>query len=538
MAEFTMPYQRERENEDRKGGKGPKELWKPLPTAEGQLHYNNVLIPLFTPHYWKMFAPTEEMRTKLRMAPAQNGLVALDAARPIYTFYFKLVTHQVDKFNRPDGSTGYGQVLCPHGMNDYLVQSLGLNPMFETPVRCAHCEEEQRQWERFDMRWKELGVDRKTLSREGYREYLDRDPVLKSIREMARKVEQQEKYFIGIFDHDKFTGVRTPGEDEDPGTAHQGWFAPKSVHEKLIRLYDGGAQSGSPAQGLSFFQTTSSGFPVVSLVKDTMKCKKGNLRDTKYDAVFSNKFHQYPAEWLAYIQNYQAMVDPTNLLVHLITYEEGQYYVSQLKSSGNDYQPNQQQMTGGAQAMPPGMPPGMPPAGMSYGAPAQQPMMMPQGMMSPPPLPPGSNPLMPPSQPQYGQVQPPVPMGAPPVPMGAPQQQYAQPPMMPVPGMPPQGMPPQGMPAMTPGIAPPAGMPPMATPPNMPMQAPQGAPLPQGMPPAGQVPMGMPPVPQQPPAPVPGAAVPPVPIVPGFSAPPDRAPVPPAEGDGPKMRQW
>jgi hypothetical protein len=592
MGEFSMPYQRERDNEDRKGPL-VKELWRPLPNKEGMVHFNNVLLPLFTPHAWKMFNPTEEMRRKYRMCAPIPGstLVGLDPSNPIYTFYFKLPIHQVDKFSRPDGSTGFASVLCPIGINKYLQESLGRGPLFEQPVRCAHCEESQRQWDLFNARWEALGIDKKALSADGYRDMCTRDPVLSVTKRAARDIGAQDKYFLAIFDHDKFVGARPLGEGDDPATLHQAWFAPKSVHSKLLRLFDGGAASGGAPQGLRFFENTPSGFPIISIVKDTSKCKKNNLRDTEYDAVFNNRFFQYSPEWIAYIQNYAALVDPTETLVHLVTYEEGLHYVSQTKSAGNDYQQAQQQMTGGI--VPQGQPPqGQPPQGQpAYGAPmgspqaagwagatgyppvgnaGQTPIMPPPGM--PAGLPPGSNPLgappgQPPmGQPQYGQAQPPaqqMPYQAPPAqaPQSAPypgmapiqqapapqypaQQQYGTPP-----GQPPQGMPP-GMP---PGAPPAAQQPPQQygqpqgqMPPGTPPMA-GGAP-PQGMPPMAPPPNMQPPqqsyggapVPNQPPAVPPPGTVPPIGVVPGFAPPPpDRAPTPPAEGaGGPPMRQW
>lgn len=534
MGEFSMPYQRERENEERKGPV-VKELWRPLPFKEGMTHFNNVLVPLFTPHSWKMFNPTEEMRRKYRMsAPAPgSSLVGLDPAQPIFTFYFKLPIHQVEKFNRADGSVGFASVLCPLGINEYLQKSLGRQPLFETPVRCAHCEESQRQWDLFNARWDALGIDKKALSGDGYRDMCTRDPVLSVTKKSARDIGVQDKYFIAIFDHDKFVGVRPLNEGDDPNTTHQAWFAPKSVHTKLLRLFDGGASSGNAPQGLPFFQNTPSGFPIISIVKDTSKCKKNNMRDTEYDAVFNNRFFQYPPEWLAYIQNYAALIDPTETLVHLITYEEGLHYISQAKTSGNDYQAQQQQMTGGA--VPPGVAPatgaapgwggapGYPAAGMQGSVPPGTPQGMPQG------LPPGSNPLSAPQgQPQYGQVQPQMqmpyqaPMGQPPVPGMAPVPQAPSPqyPMGQAPAM--GQMPPQQ-------YAPPQG------------QMPPGAP-PQGMTPVAQPPQpayGGAPIPQQPPAASPPAGAPPITVAPGFGAPPpDRAPTPPADSDGPKPRSW
>jgi len=496
MNQFSMPYEREQENERRQGGTSAKELWKPLPEQSGTSHGNNVLIPLLSPQYWRLFNPTPDMVAKYDMV-GTGGLTALDPAKPIYTFYFKVPHHVIPKFNRPDGSIGYATVLCPLEFNKYLVEFLGCQPLFNSTVRCAHCEEEQRHWDAFNARWAACGVDNKTLSKEGYFQYIDKDPELSAARKAAKAMQASEKYVIPIFDHDKQQGVR-PLDEGQTCVEHQVWIAPKTVKEKLIKIFLGGKQSVAPGEGLAFFAPTPQGFPIISIEKDTKKCTPGDMKKTEYDALFVGSHHPYDEAWLAYLQNQSLMVDPSDF-IRLISYEEGRGYVAQQRSAGNDYS-----------GPPAGLPAtvGMPPVGVPGGMPSvgASPVAAHPGVYATPPVP--------------------TPAGVPPMgvlPVGAP-------PMTPPMGAPPAGAPPVAAPPMTPPTgAPPVAAPPVGPPPAMPATA--EAPVPA--PPTGA------PVPAQPPAPVPASVVSPVPTIPAAQgAPPDRSATPPAGDAPPAQRRW
>jgi len=456
MSNFNMPYQKEKEASDNKKSAPLKQLWKALPLKAGSSHSNDVIIPLCSPNTWQLFNPTPEQVRKYGMCtPGVDGLVALNAANPMYTFYFKLPVHDIPAFNRPDGTQGWAQVLCPVQLNQYLVL-LGQQPLFENP-RCAHCEEEARLWEVTNQRWDTCGTDKGSLSTEGYFDFIEKDPILGPARKAIASCKVREKYFIPIFDHAKFRKDR-PLDEGEAGVEHQAWLASVGIFEKLVMLFEA---------GLRFFENSSAGFPVLSIVRDNTNCVGASLMKTKYDVITVNRFHAYEADWVAYLTNYAAMVDPSKL-VHLISYEEGRFYVEQMKSAGNDYQVP-------ATAPPIGVPPvaGAAPLGTMAPSVAASPLGAPPTSAPPTGVPPvaGAAPL--------GTMAPSVvasPMGAPPTsapPTGVP----------PVAGVAPVAVSP--VPTQPPAPAPPVAVSPVATVPAVAGTAP---PERAATPPAGDAP--------------------------------------------------
>jgi len=536
---INMPIQQESDFESKKGGGGtpPKELWRGLPLKAGTSHTNNVLIPAFSPHNWEMFNPTPEMAQKYRMVG--SGLQGMVADNPLTTFYFKMPVHAVPNFQRPDGSIGFSDVLCPIELNKYLVEAIGRNPLFAAPVRCAHCDEEKRRWDAHNAQWDAIGIDKKSLSTDGYRAQIDGDPVLKSTRKAARDMQVRDRYVLSIFDLDKMLGVR-PLDDGETGVEKQIWLSPVRIKDKLVNLWNA---------RLNFCENTQAGFPVLGITKDTHKCTANNMMKTEWDVIAVGRFQQLEEAWINYITDMASMVDPSKF-VHMVTYEEAMYYIqsaSEDDQGGNSYEQGTAPV-GNPAGFPQGSSPVVAPPGMGGG--------MPPGMGGGMP-PTSSTPMMPAS---YSPVDPAgmPPQGMPPQgmpPQGMPPQgmppQGMPPQGMPPQGMPPQGMPPQGAPAgmppqgmppqgMPPQGMPPQGMPPQGAPAGMPPQGmpPQGMP-PQGMPPQGMPPQGGPPVPAQPAAPQGIPASSPVNTIPAASDPPSRGPAPPpAGGEGPAKRRW
>lgn len=513
---FNMPYQKERENDEKKSAVS-KKFYKPLPNGAGTSVSNDVIIPLFSPNTWAMFNPTPEQAARYGFAGG-GGLVSLSASDPLETFYFRLLTHSIDKFSRPDGSVGYAQVICPIEMNKYLV-GIGKNPMFEAP-RCAFCEEEAKSWESHNEHWESLGVDKKKLSKEGYRDFINSHSALASSRDQARKFQADARFVVSVFDHAKAIGQR-PRDEGESAIEHQIWFAPKAIFDGLCAIYDAGA---------AFFSPGPQGFPIVSITKNTQDCKAGDMRNTKYSVNFVGKHHAYDPQWTAYLLNKQAMVDPTEF-VHFVSYEEGLFYVANMRESAHaPAQPTQAQVPQGyAAPAPQGY---VPQAPQGYAPQAPQgytppPPQMPQGAPQPPQGYPSA-----PQPPQMPQGVPPVP-SAPQMPQGVPQ---APPGYVPQAPQMPQGMPPGTPPtAMPPGGMIPQGMPPMGAPPSA---MPPGA-----MPPAAGAPAGAPPgppIPMQ--APVAPPASSPVPVI-GQVQGGGQPPAPPTDrtppgGDPVRRRSW
>jgi hypothetical protein len=491
---FNMPYQKERENDEKKGVTS-KKIYKPLPVSAGQVVANDVIVPLFSPNNWKLFNPTPEDARRYGLAGG-GGLVSLSAADPLVTFYFRLLSHSIDKFSHPDGRVGYGQVVCPIEMNKYLV-GLGKGPMFDQP-RCAFCEEEQRMWDYYNSLWEARGVDKKSLSKDGYKDFMNRNPEFSGARDQARKFQADARFIVSIFDHAKNIGVR-PKDEGETSVEHQIWFAPKAIFDGLVAVYEAGGENG-----FRFFEPNAQGMPIIAVTKNTQDCKQGDMRNTKYAVSFVGKHYAYDPNWLSYILNPATMVDPSEF-VHLIDYEAARFYVTNMRESsysGAHPAPAPSQTTY-SMPQPPSPPQGMPQAAPPPPQPPGMPQGMPQAAPPPPPppqgVPPMSAPLTPAAVSGYPQMQ--MPPGMPP--MSMPQ------------GMPPSMGVPQGMPPMG---APPAGMPPSAMPPGppIPMQAPIQPPTPMTSPVQIVTPPGTPP---------PGGA------------PPDRTP--PAGEDPPgKRRSW
>gem|GEM_PF-5418696 len=469
---FNMPYQRDRENEEKKGTTS-KKLYKPLPNSAGQIVSNDVVIPLLSPNTWVLFNPTPEIAARYGYA-CNGGLVSLSAADPLESFYFKLFVHSVDKFTRPDGSQGFGEVLCPVQMNKYLI-GLGKGGMFERP-HCAWCEEEQRMWDYYNGLWDARGINKKGLSPEGYKAFMksEQGKDFADAREQAYRFGAKIKYLTPIFDHAKKVGQR-PLDEGETNVEHQIWFAPKAIFDGLCAVFDAGGDNG-----FHFFAPNAQGMPIITITKNTQDCKPGDMRNTKYTVSFVGKHFAYDQNWLGYILNQKAMVDPSEF-IHLVTHEEADFYVAGMRDPHLGAHPSsfaQTPQPAPVQAAPP--PPAMPQV--------PQPPVMPAGM---PPMAAPQPPALPPVNYPMGMA----PAGMPPsVPAGAP-------PAMPA-----------GMPPMMPSGMPPAGMPPMAAPPG-------------------------PPIPMQAPVQQPVQMAPPVQVIAPPAAPPDRTP--PAGEDPPgKRRTW
>ena len=372
MPRMNMDINREKQtSKGDGGGVYVKELFRPLPTQDGKKANNKLLFLLFEPYRWRMFNPTQEMAQKYNLAYNNGGLVSV---RPdLCTFYWKLPYHGVDNFKRPDGSEGYTYLVCPKGMNQYL-QTYNFDPLF-LDDSCPYCDEAQKYWDIFGNRFAELGYDqdaKKALSTDQYRSLVDGDSVLKMARQSARNNQTQERYLLNVFDHSKFIGER-PLDKEQSSVEHQLWIAPKKIFDDLIKIYEAEVE---------FYETEkSSELCVVSVTKDN---SKGRTR-SEYSTTFSGKRHLYPQEWLAYINDMSARVDPT-AFISLATRQEMQYYL------GNSDKPQ-------AQMQPPRNPPPMqPPAQQAQPQAPQLPVQPPaQPQVQPPQVAPAMSPVPPPA---------------------------------------------------------------------------------------------------------------------------------------------
>ena len=302
-------------------------FFKPLPDIPGTTHTNEVFIPLFSPANWALFNPTEEMSQKLGMS-LTNPLRG-NSSSELYTFYFKIATHKVSNFVRPDGSTGFAQVVCPVKLNYYLEKHIQYKPLFIKP-RCPFCEAEAKAWVEFNDRWSKLGIDKKNLSKDGYRSMVKDDPVLSETRDRAYSLRAFDRIVMNVFDYAKFTGSRPLTEGEQLG--YQTWFAPKAVLNALTA-----ANSNANDHGISPFYDfyNSNGLQLVNVVKNTERCTQGNFRDTTYTC-FPGVTIPFDDNWKVYLTNLSNMPDPSSAFLTL-PYEEALYYANQASDSATDY---------------------------------------------------------------------------------------------------------------------------------------------------------------------------------------------------------
>lgn len=368
MSKVNMPYKRENDYNKSQGQGGTKvastKLYSPLPEKAGAKEKNAIMIPVCYPPRWNLFNPAAHESAKYNMLSATPGS-PLSIPADLSSFYFKIPVHGVANFNRPDGSVGFSQTVCPVQLNKYLTEVLQFGPLFNQGVRCAFCEEADKYWNEFNARWKELGYDdaaKKALSRDKYREISENDATLKHVRNMARKYKSTDRYVLPIIDYDQLAGVR-PLKEGQVVVEHQVWFAPNSVFESLADFCE------MSQEGQEFYNFDNpQGAQVIYIVKDTTRCSPANLVQTQYSVVQGPRI-ALDSNWLAYIANPENMTDPSEFL-HLVSYDEQRFYLG----------------AGGAPGTPPvaKSPPMAAPSTTPQAAP--QPAPMPQAAAAPVPV--------------------------------------------------------------------------------------------------------------------------------------------------------
>ena len=284
------------------GNSNPSFLYKPWPEAVGTSFINELFIPLYSPAAWGMFNPTEESAKRLGTSLV-NPLI-VEGMPELYTFYFKVPTHKVANFQRPDGTTGFASVVCPVKLNYFLEKHIGRKPLFVQP-RCPFCEAQTKAWAEHNARWKQLGIDKKSLSKDGYLSTVEGDAVLNETRQRAYSFNVQEKVVLNVFDHNKFTGERPL--DEGESHAYRTWLAPKTILDGLVAASKSASKSGIPA----FYDFSNpAGLQLVNVTKNTENCTAGNFRDTKYTCMMGAPY-QYDKPWMNYLTNLGSMPDPS-----------------------------------------------------------------------------------------------------------------------------------------------------------------------------------------------------------------------------------
>ena len=345
MAKFRADLGRENNFTENGGNSRPTDFsqYKPLPDEPGLTVHNKAVIGLVAPARWAMFNPTVDEIEKYGFT-----------STPVFPdiewghLYFQVSTHRITNFSYPNGNTGFAYTVCPNEINKYLVEGLNLPPLFDTPVRCAYCEEKDRLWDVHKDAWESLGINRSDLSKDGYFDAMKKNDILQNTRDAARAATASARYILNIFDHDKFTGKR-PMDEGQTALAWQSWYAPQSIYRGIQSLHTGLQEAGQPAY---FDFENPAGVNVLSIVKDTTGWTKSSKIKTEYSVQNMGERYQYPADWLAYLNNDEAYADPSGYL-KVLSYEEQKYYISQMNESKPSYNKKTTVDMGAARPVPP-----------------------------------------------------------------------------------------------------------------------------------------------------------------------------------------
>jgi len=454
MVQLKADLNRESNYNESGGGRSYDPVqYSPLPTEGGMQVHNKVVVSLVAPALWKMFNPTVEDIDKYGL----RGESVFGDDREWGSLYFQLPTHRVANFSYPNGNTGFAYSICPVALNKYLVEGLELAPLFDTPVRCAYCEEKERLWDEHNEAWESLGLDRGSLSKEGYFAAMKKHDILQTTRESARQATPMEKYVVSVFDHDKFTSKRQLDEGQTAVT-WQAWYAPNAIYRGIKDLHKGLSDAGMPA----FFDFSDpQGVHILSMLKDTTGWTAQSKLKTEYAVQNLGERYQYSPEWVAYLSDDRNYADPSSFM-HMLSYEEQKFYIEQQNEKKSFNRPRKTTVTV-PENLPAQAPP--PPAAQAQATP-QEPaptQVAPQAQTPPAPVPADT--------PAPAQATPPTPA---PAPADTPAPAQATPPT----------------PAPAPAGPPIPNLPPAATPatsptPAAPVPATTGAPVPDRQPPVG-----------------------------------------------------
>lgn len=445
---MTMPIERDEAAET--STQAPSlEMYKPLPVEAGAKFTNELFLPLFQPDTWGIFNQDPESAQRLGMVTGNP--LKVEGMPTLYTFFFKIPTHPVKNFIRPDGSVGFSSVICPHKFNEYLEKNLGYKPLF-TNTRCAFCEATIKSWGAHNERWEQVerdtGIIKRDLKKEGYLKLRNEDAGLAQTYKQAQMFRLQDRYILMPFDHGKMMGTR-PSKEGDVNT-YLPWFAPKTVVNTLKELWKNADSYNQPA----FFDFSNpTGLQVLAVVKDTTQCSGQSMLKTEY-SVMNGPLFPYDEAWKGYLTNLDSMPDPTALLT-VLSHAEQSVYAFPQQESYNSPAVNQQasqppqamQATQALQAAAP-----------RAAAPVQQQAKAPASQAAPASL-------------NVPAAAPPV--ATPPVPQMTPPPQAAPPSSPPTPAMAPATPAPAPVAAPAPVMAAPA---PQMAPPQMPAAAPVPAP--------------------------------------------------------------
>ena len=494
-----MSYQYNMPETPTGSGHSPKELYRPLPDKSNQEYTNQLFVGLFVPAKWAMFQ--------------RDGHV-LGVPEDLTTFHFRIPIHMVDNYQRADGSFGKTMIVCPVKLTQYLSQ-LGMSnnwvcdPLFDRP-RCAFCETAEQWWDVYNGEKLKHGYDsNKKISFDEARALCNVNPAARAAYETARKWTSNDRYIIQVFDHDKFSGRRTDPNGNNV-SEFQMWTAPQSIYEQLKAQFN---------LGYHFFDTSDpAGVFLVHVTKDTRECHGTNLRNTKYRLGISPNKQPYDANILAYLNNWDARVDPSSFIPSM-SYDEMLHYTGS-QNVASPSVANQIPPSANVPMMTPGIPSG------TVQAPAPQPTT--QGFSAPTAaIPQTSVPT-----PTVPQIATPIPQPASvPQPVAEPVSPIPQPASVPQPAVNPAGppIPVQPPPAMaTPSVGAPTPIAPATV-------IPAAKEVPDRTPPAQQAAPNT--VPDAPPAVAPGSAPASVPQI--GPAPGKRDYTnPPAGGGSPTKMAW
>jgi hypothetical protein len=398
---LTMPIQKFREetsSAERKPYVAPMEVYVPLPNKAGSKAVNEVIVTAFSMSRWRLFNPTPEMVSEYNMNP--DFSLTNSEGQEVITFFMTLPFHRVKDLRRPDGSTGFGYVLCNKTLNSHLRNVFQVPHLFNED-RCAFCEESAENWSLYNDHLQSLGIDKSMFKgqREKFKSFLNSNQAAKSFYNRAKDMGITERHIIEIIDFDKIQGKR-PLREGEMSVGKQVWFSPSKILEGLFDINTSFESNNVP----SFYVVDGGRVTTISVTKDTTDCSGTSLMETKYSISSSPVKKSIDPAYEAYINDLSTGCDPTGLF-SLMSYPEQNELVGGGNRAYVDFESNVP-MPSASPSPPvrthvPAPPMAMPPTAMPpVVAPPMASKAPPAAMKAPVTMPPRSTSVAPPVRPQ------------------------------------------------------------------------------------------------------------------------------------------
>ena len=451
---YSQPIAADEEETETKGSyQGSGKIHKLLPSVLQTTPFNNhVMSVLYRPSLMRMF----------------QDIVPAD----VRTWWMKIISHYV-RTKDDAGNDITRPIGCNKGLNEYYTKvygraliyqpiacACGETSFFKTCIKCgtklaerprydlcAYCDEADRWWHAWRAKWAEKLAehgyeanwkkmyDLKRKNQELYKKLTMEGTEIRYLQDAASEWSNRDRYFIVVFDMDKYTQRRPLDEGESPTPELLILPVGKSIFDALKIKHRNGKHFFDPRNNM-----------MITILRDTSK-GVAHSEYTVDDAPLSSLNTQFTPEWIAYLMNEAAIPDMSAEL--FIT-----DYNSHSRIGGLQLTDEKPVTPPAGATLPPQAPPMVPPVTPPATA-TSAPAASPPTPVAPPAAPPTAS-STPPAAPSMGR-QPPA---GPPAPAAPPR-------MPPGPPSPPSTGSPQAATPMTPPMVPPVTSPPPGPPPSM-----------------------------------------------------------------------